>query len=52
MHKVTKVTSFWPILWAIIRPIYHVRNYTIIYITIEKGLSSFTQMYKTSEKCI
>ena len=22
MHKVTKVTQFWPILWAIIRPTY------------------------------
>jgi len=29
-----------------------IRNYTLIYITLEKDVWSFTQMYITGKKCI
>jgi hypothetical protein len=51
---ISKVTSFSPFygMSSGLRARTHERNYTTIYINSEKEISSFTQLYKTGEKCI
>ena len=51
---ISTVTSFGPLyrLSSGLHTRAHESNYTTIYISSEKEISSFTQLYKTGEKCI